>query len=341
MTDVTIKHDQLHFGEGVVVSFRRTLRIPDDGNTYPLPPDLGRFPLRRVDDFASRVPAEWREKGGVFLPMYQREAMWLKFACPSFRPRAVKVGVGKVCAITGRKWRDNLRRKRQDYLVVPTQPWLDGIKNGDGSIRQFIAMPLGQGYTVEGQITGEETTGGVQLQVFEPHPGKFPSSPPPVVRSSCAPPGPMPPSFGAAAPPPGCAPCAPAAASMGLAAGGRMKQKIYTDTYGVHTWDADNTTRLFVHLCNSQMWRQITGERAPATPVDAKTYENFGLPWFDLYDEHASALKGSGKLKAVKSVKQMDDDKWGISLQDDSPVSVPVKKHVWSAASGVVRDGEW
>ena len=57
----------------VRLTFQRTLRIPDDGRAYPLPPGLGAFPLRRVDDYASRVPEGWAERGGVFLPMYQRE----------------------------------------------------------------------------------------------------------------------------------------------------------------------------------------------------------------------------------------------------------------------------
>src|SRR5687767_12804574 len=51
------------------ITFQRTLRIPDDDKTYPLPPGLGEFPLRHVDDFANNVPASWLEHGGVMLPM--------------------------------------------------------------------------------------------------------------------------------------------------------------------------------------------------------------------------------------------------------------------------------
>ena len=59
------------------IEFQRTLRIPDDGSTYPLPPSLGNFPLRHVDDFAANVPDKWLEHGGVMMPMYQSEALWL------------------------------------------------------------------------------------------------------------------------------------------------------------------------------------------------------------------------------------------------------------------------
>ena len=83
---IELKKDSLRFSFPGVhpdatlrIEFQRTLRIPDDGSTYPLPPGFGRFPLRHVDDFADRVPSSWRQHGGVFLPMYQSEAMWIAF----------------------------------------------------------------------------------------------------------------------------------------------------------------------------------------------------------------------------------------------------------------------
>ena len=60
------------------IGFHRTLRIPDDNRNYPLPPGLGRFPLRHVDDHLDQIPEAWDRHGGVFLPMYQAEAMWLQ-----------------------------------------------------------------------------------------------------------------------------------------------------------------------------------------------------------------------------------------------------------------------
>ena len=43
-------------------------------------------------------------------------------------------------------------------------------------------MPLGMGYTVEAQVTGEETFGGIQILVYEPRAGRFPDQPPQVAR---------------------------------------------------------------------------------------------------------------------------------------------------------------
>ena len=72
---VKIVRDQLVLGP-VTVNFQRTLRSPEAG-LHPLPPGLGRFPLRRVEDYPDTTPAEWLARGGVMLPIYQREAMWL------------------------------------------------------------------------------------------------------------------------------------------------------------------------------------------------------------------------------------------------------------------------
>ncbi|MGX1807761.1 hypothetical protein ACWIGI_18745 [Nocardia sp. NPDC055321] len=147
----------------VRVRFIRTLRLPETG-THALPPGIGDFPVRRVADYADTVPDEWAKRGGVMLPMYLREAMWLSFSARE--PAALQVGVGKVCAVSGKPWSDRLGRDPQNYVVLPRQPWLDGINSGAGTIRQFVAVPLGLGATVEGQVTGEEVWGGIQLQHF-------------------------------------------------------------------------------------------------------------------------------------------------------------------------------
>ncbi len=331
---VHLDGDSLSLGPGLRISFQRTLRIPDDGRTYPLPPGLGRFPVRTVARYRERVPEPWRERAGVFIPMYQREAMWLLFDSGDLLPRAIKVGVGKVCALTGNAWSAGLHARPQDYLVTPPQPWLDGIATGQGRIRQFVAMPLGLGYTVEGQVTGAETEGGLQLQVFEPKPGRFPPRRP-APRDGVV--------LGCAAP---MAPSAAmrhksAAGSMGLGAGGRMKQKLYPDPHGIEAWDSGASARCFVHIANSELWQDITGEAPPPTPVTAKRYAEAGLPWFDLYDEHAGTLGGSDTLQSVKSIKELDQDKSSHPQQDDTTVEPGHVHKLPLGAHSVVEDGEW
>lgn len=340
MDRVSLKNDTLTLDDGLRISFLRTLRIPDDGKTYPLPPGLGRFPIRRIDDYADKVPAEWREHGGVFVPMYQREAMWIGFGSQHWKPRAVKVGIGKVCAITGARWTESLSGDPQNYLVTPPQPWLDGIAIKKGLIRQFVAMPLGLGYTVEGQVTGDESVGGLQLKVFEPKPGRFPEEPPAWQRASFL-------GASGAINFMGC-PSAPnlargVGAAMGLAAGGRMKQSIYPDPHGIDAWDAAHTSRIFVHILNSAMWREITGEDAPPSPITARDYAAHGLPWFELYDEKLGALSETHTLATVKSVKELDSEKSTLALQDDGSVAVGPIKKLWTAVANPfrVRDGNW
>ena len=319
--------DAIRIGPHFRLSFQRTLRIPDDGNTYPLPPSLGSFPIRRIADVASRVPASWRKHGGVFLPMYQREAMWLSFHADSWHPCAVKIAVGKVNAISGEPWSEKL--SSQDYVVCPDQPWLDGIKAGEGTIRQFVAMPLGMGYTVEGQVTGKEEFGGLQIKVFAPKPGRFPDQPPHERRSAFS---------------DGMVMYAPLHGSeLGLAAGGRMRQKIYPDPHGIGTWDTENTGRVYVHIVNSMTYREITGEEPPATPVTARMYTDYGYPWFELYDEEKGDLEVSETLKRVKSVKEMDAAKGFEPQQDDGTVEVKKEqvKGLGMKDDASVPDGAW
>lgn len=146
------------------IEFQRTLRIPDDNREYPLPPGLGRFPLFHLEDYAQKVPEEWRARGGVFFPMYQSEAMWVNFH--GDYPCAIKVAAGKINAVSGHPWTNVLSGSPQDYLVVPGQPWLDGFCVAKGLIRQFVAMPLGAGFTTEEQLTGKAEFGGLQLCVY-------------------------------------------------------------------------------------------------------------------------------------------------------------------------------
>jgi hypothetical protein len=341
MLKVTVQDEALVFGEHFRVHFERTLRIPDDGKTYPLPPGLGHFPIRRVEDYKDRVPSDWAEHGGVFIPMYQREALWLRFHGRHWKPNALKIAVGKINAVSGKPWSQDLRTEEKDYLVCPPQPWLDGINAGKDMIRQFVAMPLGMGYTVEAQITGEERFGGIQIIVYEPKPGKFPDQPPrpQVFGMRMA-------TFGAAGDLdiPAFMRKRSAGAEMGLGAGGRMKQKIYPDEHGIDTWDAGNYGRAYVHIVNSMMYREITGQEPPPTPVTAKLYAERGYPWFDLYDESKADIDAPENLQNVKSIKEMDAGKGFTPQQDDDSVDVPddkIIKYHMPDDPDAVQDGDW
>jgi hypothetical protein len=300
---VGLAHDTLLIGS-LTLRFHRTLRLPDDGNAYPLPPSLRTFPIERVADHADRVPEGWRARGGVIIPMHQREALWLGFGAPSGEPMALKIAAGMRNALTGEAWDERILAGRpQDYVVVPTQPWLDGFNAGRGLIRQFVAMPLGMGYTAEGQLSGEESVGGIQLVAFRARAGAITPAVPEdhLLRLCCA--------------------DSVAAAGMGLAAGGRMRQEIHPDPHGAAVWDTTCPARLFVHIVDAGLYRRITGRPAPETPISARTYAEHGLPWFEEYSD-AGDIAPSEALGGLRSVAEKDAEH-GFAAQDDSTVDVP------------------
>ena len=97
-------------------------------------------------------------------------------------------------------------------------------------------------------------------------------------------------------------PAAAGSASMGLGAGGRMRQEVYTDDRPLADYDQSGARRVFVHLCSAAQWTAITGEVPPPTPVDRDAYVSAGLPWFDYYDADAHDLAASEILAKVESV---------------------------------------
>ena len=299
---ITLDNDSLvfqfpdvHDDARCAIDFQRTLRIPDDGQDYPLPPGLGRFPLRHLDDYAQRLPEQWQSRGGVIAPMHQAEAMWIDFATSRY-PFAVKIATGKICALTGDRWVNHLNSDPQDYVVLPEQPWLDGYCVERGVIRQFVAMPLGDGYTAEEQLTGVGEHGGLQIVVY---PMKLERYRQLAARESD-------PMYALDAPP-DVAYCVEA--PMGLAPGGRMRQEIYDDPYGLDAWDQRHASRCFVTIANSMQWVAITGERPPTVPPAAKQYTAAGLPWFDWYGGDAAVVAGAEKLNALASVAQLGKTK--------------------------------
>ncbi|KAF8542008.1 hypothetical protein BDD12DRAFT_803226 [Trichophaea hybrida] len=138
------------------ISFRRTVRIPDDGRVHKLPPDLGCFPIFNVENFKALLPKEMAITEGLFFPMYLD----------------------------------------QDYIIIPGQMWLDGIATEPGIVRQLVIStmcpdPAGNhnagippmslfdlpptstigstspsGSSIEYQATGSDTVGGIQLQIL-------------------------------------------------------------------------------------------------------------------------------------------------------------------------------
>ncbi|KAF5661549.1 integral membrane protein [Fusarium circinatum] len=161
--------------DDLTITFRRTIRVPDNKNTSGLPPDKGAFPLFKIQDYARKLPLSMAQKGGMFIPMYQREALWIDFE--STKTYAIRIHVGNVNIVSGEpkvptlatelRRRQLLKKEKsiQDYIVVPDQKWIDGVATAPGQVRQLVAMPMATGTSIEVQMNGEESTAGIQFDI--------------------------------------------------------------------------------------------------------------------------------------------------------------------------------
>ena len=304
---ITLQHEQLVFrfphiddDAGVRIDFQRTLRLPDDGRDYHLPPGLGRFPLRHIEDFDLGVSNHRKARGGIIMPMFQTDAMWLNFSSLGYGrhelPVALKIGAGKINAVSGEKWYDGLSQDPQNYVVLPEQPWIDGFNVAKGKVRQFVAMPFGQEYTVEEQIDPKSDVGGIQIEAIPMKKEAYEKLKAEQEEASSA-------KFGLIM----SMKCE--SMEMGLGMGGSMRQEIYDDEYGLDAWDLDNSQRCFIMLTNAEQWMAITGEEPPLSPISAEDYSMAGLPWFDYYDGDRKAIEGAKALSNIKSIKTIGHQK--------------------------------
>jgi hypothetical protein len=368
---ISFNFETLGTNEKLDIVFNRTLRIPDDNKKYGLPPSIGNFPVEHVEDYAKNLPESWAEHGGVFFPMYQAEAMWMAFRSASGRPFAIKVASGKVNAVSGKEWKNELvgekkkhpegrmgdglfnqfnKENEPDYMVAPKQPWLDGFNVGKGVIRQFVAVPLESGYTVEEQVTGKAEVGGVQIIVYpmkeelwqaelkkrEEEAAKYRGSlggalsKGMVLESAVF----------------ACASASSNGASrslrsakpdMGLGAGGMMTQEIFADEYGIDAWDQEQGMRVFVHLANSEQYKAITGKNPPTEPPTPEVYRRYNYPWFQYYDDGA-VLQGSEVLAKVDSIGSMQEKKNEKILPDEGHKP---SQPLIALGNKTVKHGKW
>ncbi|KAG9200675.1 hypothetical protein G6514_006855 [Epicoccum nigrum] len=363
---VELKRYKILINNDLRVSFRRAVRVPDNQHIADLPPNLGAFLLQQVDDFASTMGAEMTAKGGAFFPMYRSEAMWIDFACNGSQSYLVKVYVGGVNAISGELAKEDadtsarrqakvaelqddgsdesdekLAAALQYCMIVPGQKWLDGVAVAPGKVKQFVAMPFNSGHSIESQLIGKDTGGGIQFEVT-PYRSKLPS---------------------AASRPPTSAlklhkegiPLdqqglildgkiledsktvgdyriqrkstlylvlrlhrggLPPEQPMSVAAGGAIEQSITPDNHG-EDWLPFRTTVFNVQILNAAFYHAVTGEEPPTRPMTAAEYAELDLLFFKLYEEPSNV---HGAFDAVKSVAKLK----GRQEQDVQPRTIAI-----------------
>ncbi len=286
MGTVTCRDNRLTAGR-FSVELVRTLRVPVEGGDYPLPPGFSTFPIYRVNDLARRCPAAAQLDADFVVPCYQYEAMWLRFDAAEWKPNAVQIWAGGVNVLTGELYPSGLRRRLQNYLVCPTQPWLDGFRTRAEHVQQFVAAPLGRGETVQEQLGGGGDA-ALRLRVYEPKPGIFPDRRPRGFTSGAifheVP-------FGA----------------MGLGGGGSIEQQVYADPHPAHTWNPHDYVDITIQIVNSAAFLALTGERPPPSPISADDYTRAGLPWFKYYDDDARATRAvASTMRRIKAIDMGD-----------------------------------
>lgn len=299
------------------VVFHRTVRVADGRTPSNLPPSLGTMIAYKVADYKDRCPKEWDE-GAVFVALHDTEALWLSFRHHGV-PVAVLVGAGGINALTGEKL--GTRLEKDNYIVTPPQPWLDGWKSDDGCVYQFVATPYkkGKGITVAEQLIGAKSkTGAIGLAVFEPKDVRTlkPVSKPiegygvsstdndltwlaDELLKSAGEAGMTACDGSSILPYLGKALKSPAQnfGEMGIGRGGRIHQKIYPDPYGIEVWQDAPVAAVAVYVVNAQAFKEITGQKIPS-PVGHESYEGV---WFGLKDQENADVHGTSKFSGLKS----------------------------------------
>lgn len=283
MLTTKISDNSISIGDYLSVSFIRTFRIPDDGNAYPLPKGYGTFPIFKVADYWKTVPSHWMvQGGGIFIPMFLSEALWIKFSSTPWHPNAVKIGVGGVNVINGRNWDSRIKTDENDYIVCPPQEWLDGIYIGDNQVRQFVSVLPNSGESLESKVKGADKTRGIQIAVFDAKKGVFPDEDPhPTilfqVTNSSNKDGDL-----------------DKIDELVISGGGKITQKIYEDPHGASVWDNSNYGILNIFIISIEEFMRITGTVPISSPITYKEALKKGLPWFKLYDEELESIKQNG-----------------------------------------------
>lgn len=296
------------------VTLHRTVRMPEGREAGNLPPSLGVFEVHKVADHKSKCPTGW-DAEGVFVPLHDVEAMWLSFR--SSEPVAILCGAGGVNALTGQKLGTKL--EKDNYMVAPPQPWIDGWKDQDDQVYQFVGTRYqgGEGKTVGEQLLGKESvSGAIGLAVFVAKDRAklkqvgVPSHGP-VLTTKGMKGGPQGQSVGGAH----CCFSDPGEAlvdydglsggrgdagfaEMGVGKGGSILQKIYPDPHGLDVWSESPAAVTAIYFVDAKTFSAITGLPMPPLPA---TFQYYYGHYFKVADQGMGDVKGSVVFAGLES----------------------------------------
>lgn len=67
-----LKGNEIVVDNNFRISFRRTIRVPDNEQHSKLPSDLGAYPFKAVADYSKNMKPVLTAKGGAFFSMYRK-----------------------------------------------------------------------------------------------------------------------------------------------------------------------------------------------------------------------------------------------------------------------------
>lgn len=272
----------------------KTHKVPQDGRAHGLPPHMGRLPLALARDADQRfVSPKWLNRDVILAPLADAQAMWINFCDPptfggilgqaTNYPFAIMIATGKVNSIDGSPYEEVLRAdpysQKHNYVVPGTlggsgrQRWLDGVKMGDGTVRQFVATTLEAGTSIEQFMTGKVEFGGYQVFVV-PMRADIWEQVKPRYRSMSATRGMDEPQFeslGGAT--------RGMSREMHVTAGGQISQQVECPKFTPDMFDMSQAMHFWITLVPHQAWPALTGTSAPRPTPDAAPHSPFaGAP---------------------------------------------------------------
>ncbi|MYR07731.1 hypothetical protein GTV32_16100 [Gordonia sp. SID5947] len=285
---VTVTHDtlafsfpEIHADAELYIEFVRTLRVPDDDVTHPLRPGLGSLDLLSAGYFGDRVPTGWHGDD-VLLPMWQSEAACINFA--SVYPFLVRISVDGVNAVTGTPFCGDPDFSAHDYFEVPDQPWLDGFRTDDSTVRQFVALPVGERHRrgrSEGGLVRIEAT-PLRGEIWEARR---------IDPKHCS----------AVAVPEVDACGASLTGNMGLHAGGSITQALAAPVEPRANWHPTARSSAALRIVNSVAWKGLIGREPHHPPLTSSEYRRHRFPWLEWYDD-TLARRDTSALSAVETM---------------------------------------